>query len=323
MIYRVSHLTEYHYSAPVTLAHHLVHLCPRETAWQIPRHHSLKILPDPALAHERIDAFGNHIDVFIVQEGHMNLLVDANSDVEVLPRPKPIPEQSPSWESVRDGLSSDLSNEGLDVFQYVFDSQLVRCSHQLFEYARASFSPGRPVLEAALDLTKRIHADFVFDPTATTVSTPLTTVMELKRGVCQDFAHLEVGCLRSLGLAARYVSGYIETAPAPGQEKWHGADASHAWASIYCPGSGWIDLDPTNNLLVSDQHITVAWGRDFSDVSPQRGVILGGGQHTLTVGVSVVPLLAKEKESANGSNGRVPVQQQQQQQTQQSSNQQQ
>lgn len=293
MIYRVSHLTEYHYSAPVTLAHHLARMSPRETVNQRFRRHELRIDPKPAVLHGRFDSFGNWGSIFIVQETHQRLLVEATSEVELSPRSAFDPAQTPAWEAVRDGLSSDLSLEGLETYQYLFDSGLVQCSPELADYAKASFFPGRPILGAVLDLTRRIFADFCFDPTATTVSTPLRTVLSSRRGVCQDFAHLQIGCLRSMGLAARYVSGYIETNPPPGEEKLHGADASHAWVSVYCPGLGWVDFDPTNNLIVSDQHITVAWGRDYGDVSPLRGVILGGGQHNLRVAVSVHALEAR------------------------------
>jgi transglutaminase-like putative cysteine protease len=156
------------------------------------------------------------------------------------------------------------------------------------DYARESFPPGRRILDAVLDLTARIHRDFKFDPTATTVATPLALVLEQRRGVCQDFAHLQIACLRSLGLPARYVSGYLETAPPPGQPKLIGADASHAWVSFFCPSLGWIDADPTNNLLPSLQHIILGWGRDYSDVSPIRGVLSGGDDHTFGVAVDVV-----------------------------------
>lgn len=287
MIYRVTHLTEYDYSAPVTLAHHLAHLTPRDLSRQRLRHHELCIEPQPAVLQERDDALGNHYAVFIIQQSHRQFRIKSVSDVEVQPRPDYAVEQTPSWELVRESLPGDLSPHGLDVYQYLFDSALVKCSRELADYAQESFATGRPLLAAALDLTRRIFEDFVFDPAATTVSTPLHDVLASRRGVCQDFAHLQIGCLRSMGLAARYVSGYIETDPAPEQEKLHGTDASHAWVSVYCPGMGWVDLDPTNNLLVSDRHITVAWGRDYGDVTPLRGVILGGGQHSLRVGVSV------------------------------------
>jgi len=184
----------------------------------------------------------------------------------------------------------DLSPSVLDAGEFAFDSPLVPLDTPFTDYARESFPPGRNLLAAVLELTARIHRDFKFDPTATTVATPLARVLEQRRGVCQDFAHLQIACLRSLGLPARYVSGYLETVPPPGQAKLLGADASHAWVSFFCPGLGWIDVDPTNNLLPSMQHITLGWGRDYGDVSPIRGVLVGGEEHTLTVSVDVVAL---------------------------------
>jgi transglutaminase-like putative cysteine protease len=178
----------------------------------------------------------------------------------------------------------------LEASDFIFDSPLIRARESYLHYAQVSFTPGRPILEAALDLTKPIHSDFKFDPTATSVATPLEEVFKHRRGVCQDFAHFQIGCLRSLGLPARYVSGYVETDPPPGQQRLAGADASHAWVSLFCPGLGWLDVDPTNNMVPSSRHITVAWGRDFSDISPIRGVILGSGEHRLKVAVDVVPL---------------------------------
>jgi transglutaminase-like putative cysteine protease len=184
----------------------------------------------------------------------------------------------------------DLSPSVLDAGEFTFDSPLVPLDTPFTDYARESFPPGRNLLAAVLDLTARIHRDFKFDPTATTVATPLARVLEQRRGVCQDFAHLQIACLRSLGLPARYVSGYLETVPPAGQAKLLGADASHAWVSFFCPGLGWIDVDPTNNLFPSMQHITLGWGRDYGDVSPIRGVLVGGEEHTLTVSVDVVAL---------------------------------
>jgi transglutaminase-like putative cysteine protease len=178
----------------------------------------------------------------------------------------------------------------LEALEFLFDSALIPAGAELAAYARAAFPPGRPLLDAVLELTRRIHEDFTFDPEATTIATPLADVFTSRRGVCQDFARLEIACLRSLGLPARYVSGYLETVPPPGRSRLLGADASHAWLAVYCPESGWIHVDPTNNLLPSCTHVTVAWGRDYNDVSPIHGVILGGGKHTLRVNVDVLRL---------------------------------
>src|SRR5206468_8013903 len=192
------------------------------------------------------------------------------------------PAHTPPWESAADWPSMPL-----EALECAVDGASTTLRTMLAEYARPSFAAGRPVLEAVTDLTRRIHADFTYDPAATTVATPLTQVYESRRGVCQDFARLEIACLRSLRIAARYVSGYLETVPPPGVQRLVGADASHAWLAVYVPGLDWIDVDPTNNLLTSDRHITLGWGRDFADVSPLRGVILGGGDHSLQVSVDV------------------------------------
>ena len=225
---------------------------------------------------------------FTVQEPHRQLIVRAEHTTEIEPYWGPDPAQTPAWEDVRDQLALARDAEALDAYQYVFDSPYVRVSADLAAYAAPSFWPRRPILEAALDLTARIHSEFRYDPKATTLSTTLAEVLAGRHGVCQDFAHLEIGCLRSLGLAARYVSGYLLTQPPEGTERLIGADASHAWLSSWCPGFGWIDVDPTNNLIPSAEHILLGWGRDYDDVSPIKGVILGGGEHQVRVSVDVV-----------------------------------
>jgi transglutaminase-like putative cysteine protease len=217
------------------------------------------------------------------------LTVIALSRVHVTAAPPAIdPETSAAWEDIRDALAS--YSDLVEVYQFVFDSELVKASAALREYAAQSFTPRRPIVAAALDLCGRIYHDFTYDPTATTVSTPLPVVLQLRRGVCQDFAHLAIGCLRSLGLAARYVSGYLLTRPPEGKTRLVGSDASHAWLSVYTGNSGWLDFDPTNNVVPSLEHITLAWGRDYSDVCPIQGVFIGGGQHGLSVSVDVAPL---------------------------------
>ena len=193
-------------------------------------------------------------------------------------------------EQVREFSRGYQQGAALEASEFLYDSPLIRVEDEFGDYAAVSFKKNRPILDAVLHLTERIYEDFTFDQDATTVSTPVQSVLKRRRGVCQDFAHLQIACLRSLGLPARYVSGYVETLPSPGQEKMIGADASHAWVSFYCHGLGWIDVDPTNNLIVSDQHVTLGWGRDYSDVSPVRGVILGSGEHTVSVAVDVQKL---------------------------------
>jgi transglutaminase-like putative cysteine protease len=291
MIYRVSHTTVYTYTATVSVCHNDLHLRPRDSAFQNCMEHHLLVQPQPAVISRSTDFFGNQATFLAIQEPHRMLTVTAHSTVEVRPVTLPAPEATPPWEQVRDNLRYDHSAAGLEAYQYVFDSPCIACSTPLRRYATPAFTPGRSLLHALQDFTQRIYDDFTYDTSATSISTPLKTVLRHRRGVCQDFAHLQIGCLRSLGLAARYVSGYLVTQPPPGQSRLVGADASHAWVSVYCPGIGWIDADPTNNVLPSDKHITVALGRDYSDVSPIKGVFLGGGQHTMAVAVDVVPVV--------------------------------
>lgn len=289
MIYRVNHTTTYVYSDAVSLCQNLCHLTPRPGPQQSCLQSYLQVTPHPAIFTTETDYFGNPATFFSVQEPHQQLVVTATHVAQVTPYLPPDPAATPPWDEVRDRLARDRGPLVLDAYQFVFDSPLIPTHPELADYASLSFAPGRPLLEAALDLTRRIYTEFRYDPRATTVTTPLRTVFANRRGVCQDFAHLEIACLRSLGLAARYVSGYLCTLPPPGQPRLVGADASHAWASVYCPFSGWIDLDPTNNHIPSDKHVLLAWGRDYDDVSPIKGVILGGGHHTVEVSVDVVP----------------------------------
>ena len=288
MNYRVSHISRYVYSEPVTLCHNIAHLNLREYTGQTRHQSNLDVQPRPSVLAERLDYFGNPATFFSIQEPHDELTVAATHVVSVEPPPVPAPQETPPWEEVRDLLPHDRSPAVLEAYQFVFDSPSVAHHPDFAAYAAPAFSPSRPLLEAVLDLTRRIHTEFVYDPRATTVATPLREMFVKKRGVCQDFAHLAIACLRSLGLAARYVSGYLCTSPPPGQQRLVGADASHAWFAVYSP-SGWIQVDPTNNRLADDKHILLAWGRDFTDVSPIKGVVLGGGQHSIRVTVDVVP----------------------------------
>jgi transglutaminase-like putative cysteine protease len=292
MIYRVRHRTTYRYEDPVSVSHHLVRLTPRNIPGQLCRESHISVLPRPAVTSTCDDYFGNVQTFFTLQEPHDSLTVEAISEVEVHALERPDFSLSPPWETVAESLVSDNSNEGLDACQFVFPSQRVAANRELATYARKAFSAGRPLLESILDLTKIIHLDFQFDTKATEVTTPVQAFFEKRRGVCQDFAHLQIACMRSLGLPARYISGYLRTLPPPGKPPLVGADASHAWCSAWCPGAGWIDFDPTNNRVPGDGYITVAWGRDYSDVSPIHGVLLGGAKHTLNIGVDVMPLLS-------------------------------
>ena len=290
MKYEVTHCTTYHYSEPVTLGHNSAHLTPRTLMGQRCLANRLVILPVPSCQRSWTDYFGNQVTYFTVEDEHRELNVTAISEVAMESPQSPPATTTVAWEEAREAVwRTRDQGELFAAAPYSFDSPCVRRDDRLAAYAAMSFTPGRPLLEAAIDLTSRIFHEFKYDPTATSVSTPTMEVFEKRRGVCQDFAHLEIGCLRSLGLAARYVSGYLLTDPRPGQTKLVGADASHAWLSVFCPGRGWVDLDPTNNVIPGLRHVTVAWGRDYGDVCPIKGVFLGGGSHWMTVAVDVVP----------------------------------
>ena len=292
MRYRVTHTTHYEYADSVGQSCHEARLLPRACPGQSLISSRLDISPRESDFRVREDFFGNPVAYFAIPEPHQTFTVTAVSEVEMTGQtPQLDLGLGEAWESVRDRLRLGRSEALLDARQYVLDSPFIASSAALAGYAEASFSPGRPLVEAVHDLMQRIHRDFTFDPEFTTLATPLATVLEHKRGVCQDFAQLAIGCIRSLGLAARYVSGYIETLPPPGAQKLVGADASHAWFSVFMPEFGWMDFDPTNNQVPGDQHITVAWGRDYGDVAPLKGVIFGGHQHDLQVSVEVERLL--------------------------------
>jgi len=291
MRYRVRHQTRYRYAEAVSLCHNEAYLLPRACARQRCTRSVLTIEPAPAVTREREDFFGNRVCYFAVQRSHEHLQVTADSEVEVL-SPEAGLLDSPPWEAVRERVAADTTTPGLEARDFVLPSAFVPPDDAVWDYARASFPPGRPLLEAVRDLTRRIHQEFRYDPGFTTIVTPLAEVLAHRRGVCQDFAHLQIACLRSLGLPARYVSGYLETLPPPGKAKLQGADASHAWVSVYDPEQGWTDFDPTNDQLVGEQHITTAWGRDYGDVTPLKGIIFGGGEHTLEVAVDVERLEA-------------------------------
>lgn len=290
MNYRITHRTTYVYDEPVAVSHHAARLRPRETHTQRCMEFKLEFDPEPDLFTEHVDSFGNQVSCFSIQKLHVRFEVISRSFVMLAPVLQPDPSQTAPWEEVaalfRDPVAVDL----LDPCQFVFRSPLLTPEMPLRDFALPSFKKDRPVLDAVIDLGHRIHKEFVFDPRATTISTPLEEVLENKRGVCQDFAHLAIACLRAMGLPARYVSGYLRTRPPPGKPRLQGVDASHAWVSCFVPGFGWVDFDPTNDCFTSLDHITVAIGRDFSDVSPVRGIITGGGKHVVGVGVDVEPV---------------------------------
>lgn len=287
MIYNIFHRTIYAYTAPVTVSHHAARIEPRALTNQITERFALHVEPAPALQKNRLDYFGNRVWGFAIQEVHTRLEITATSQVTVSPVTPPALALSPPWEKVVELFSDPVSPEVVEPYQFVFDSPLLRVSPELAEYARPSFAPGTPLLVAVADLNRRIFKDFKYDPVATTVATPLEEVLAKRRGVCQDFSHLAIAALRSLGLPARYVSGYLRTRPPEGKKRLVGADASHAWFSVFCPSTGWLDFDPTNNVLPVEEHITLAYGRDYTDVSPVTGVITGGGSHQVRVSVDV------------------------------------
>jgi len=290
MNFRITHITDYKYSDPVDLSWNKACLLPRETPRQHCLSSQLKITPEPVAVRERLDSFGNRLHYFALQKPHPELVVQAVSEVAVIPAPAIVSLHNAPWEDVRAQLAKPGAVDVLEALPFLHESALVQGLPPLADYARSSFAAGRSLVAAADELMQRIFQDFKYDPSATNIATPGAEIMAKRHGVCQDFAHLGVGCLRALGLAARYVSGYIETLPPPGQERLIGADASHAWFSVYCGADGWVDFDPTNNQIASEQHVTLAWGRDFSDVSPLRGVALGGGEHSVSVSVDVARL---------------------------------
>ena len=288
MKYKVTHKTTYEYAEPVPVCQNIVYLTPRSTPYQTCGRHRLTVRPQPAVNHRRVDYFGNTSHAFTIDKAHRQLQITATSNVELSPRELPKNAATAAWELVRSSLPSDRSPAGLDTYQFAFRSPHVPMLPQITEFAAKSFAPDRPILEALADLNTRIHSEFKYDPQATTVNTPIGEVIEKRRGVCQDLSHLMLGCLRSLGIAARYVSGYLQTHWPEDEVQWVGADASHAWVSVYCGDAGWGDVDPTNNSFPTTEHLTVAWGRDYSDVCPVAGMFVGGGKHQLSVAVEVV-----------------------------------
>ena len=290
MIYEVSHRTSYRYESTVTQSQHLIHLAPRAVARQTIQRHMLLIEPTPTWRQDRTDYFGNPVSVLGIDNEHQELVMHARSTIEVVPRGAVDVEAGKAWDEPRhrpDGRNHDFD---LDVAQYGLPSPATATGAAVLDYARPSIKPGRAVLGVAWDLTCRIYDDFEFDSHATDVSTPVSDVLRKRRGVCQDFAHLALACLRAHRIAARYVSGYILTRPPPGMTRLQGADASHAWISVWAPETGWVDFDPTNRLMPSDEHIAFAYGREYGDISPISGVLLGGGRHQVDVAVDVVPI---------------------------------
>lgn len=315
-LYRIRHHTVYDYSEEVVSSHGELHLLPRRLERQELERLELRLDPTPDTVKWHKDYFGNDIVFFALQVPHQQLVIDTRSEVRLAPGSEVDASRSPAWEEVSRQLRERREPAVLEAYEHVFASPFVAPSAELADYGRPSFPPGRPFAAGVLDLCHRVHTDFRYDPEATTLETPLGEVLRERRGVCQDFAHVMIGALRSLGLAARYVSGYLRTqrdrpagarpgagappagdAPAAGgkaseaagpeEEPLVGSEASHAWVAAWCPALGWIEVDPTNDLVPSERHVVLAWGRDYDDVSPVKGVTLGGGSHEVSVAVEV------------------------------------
>jgi transglutaminase-like putative cysteine protease len=284
MLYQATHTTRYLYDEPVSQCLSEARLTPRNLPGQVLHQSRLHVEPEPALLERHHDYFGNDVTTFAVFRMHDRFSATATSIVEVQPRPF---EDTPAipWEDARDQLAGHSGETLLDAYEFVFDSPFVAAAPELAQYARPSFAPGRPLADAVAELSHRIYTEFRYAPKSTSIEMPLLEVFENRRGVCQDFAHVMIGALRSLRLSARYVSGYLRSGAA-----YQGADASHAWVSVFVPGAGWLDFDPTNDVRPSEGHITLAWGRDYGDVAPMKGVALGGGKQIVEVEVRVEPL---------------------------------
>ena len=294
-VLEIMHDTTYRYAGEVSLAHHVAYLRPSETPHQMVEDFAIRVTPKPSVERHEPDVFGNCRFHFSLDKPHARLAVRAVSRVRIAPRFASFdPDATRPWREVVDCLAYRAGHGYRPQGEFAFASPFIARHRELAAYAALSFPADRPIAVGAIDLTRRIHEDFTYDSDATEISTPVLEAFGLRSGVCQDFAHVMIGGLRAMGLAARYVSGYLLTQPPPGQPRLIGADASHAWVSVWCPSedgtSTWLDLDPTNDLIPSTSHVTLAVGRDYGDVSPLRGIIRGGGDHKLSVGVTVRPV---------------------------------
>ncbi|MEA2166873.1 MAG: hypothetical protein QOF76_173 [Solirubrobacteraceae bacterium] len=288
--YRITHSTEYVYASFVKSGYSQLRLLPRDGGEQRCLQSRVIVRPAPDDRHEHLDFFGNRVSYVALQERHRKLTVVAESVVEVHERPGLSLFGDMAWETVRDAVGS-AGDEGVAAAHFALDSSLVTAGPAFAAYAAPSFTPGRPIADAVVDLSTRIHRDFKYKPGKTRTDTPPDVVLRKRLGVCQDFAHVGIACMRSLGLPARYVSGYLETDPPPGRPRLVGADASHAWFSALVPGAGWLDVDPTNDQVVNERYVVVGYGRDYRDVAPVSGVIFTRGRtKSLTVTVDVVPV---------------------------------
>lgn len=289
MIYDVRHRTSFEYEESVSVSQHVLHLMPRFTTTQTRLSFDLDVRPEPALMTLSEDYFGNLAHYMSIQEPHRQLIVESRCRVEIFDSSSQAIGGGQPWEQVT-CTGGSVATVPIDVLQFAYHSPYSIANAAVHAFAMQSFAAGRPVVDATMDLTSRIHKEFQYEGGVSDVSTPVSEVLDMRKGVCQDFAHLELACLRSLGVPARYVSGYLLTRPPASGKKLIGADASHAWISVWCGDAGWIDFDPTNNLMPDIEHITVAWGRDYGDVSPINGFIVGSGGHKISVAVDVAPL---------------------------------
>ena len=298
MIYDIRHVTTYSYAAPVSATRCALRLSPRCDGGQRVLRSAIELTPEPTRRRERLDFFGNRLVEARIDTAHTRLRITLEARVAVRRRAAPAAALTPAWETVRVNAAASKSLDAESPAHFLFAGRLTPLLEPIAAYARESFPEGRPVLEAALDLMRRVHADFAYDPKATQITTPLAEVFARRGGVCQDFAHIMIAALRGLGLPTNYVSGYLRTLPAPGQKRLEGADASHAWISLWCgPAFGWLQLDPTNDLFVCDDHIVLAIGRDYADVSPIDGIILVSGRQKLSVSVDVKAVEGRNDEA--------------------------
>lgn len=303
MQYKITHSTTYQYGSAVSVCHNLVMLTPRDDSRVQIHHHRITTHPTPQFSSRRKDAFGNIVNSFSIEESHRQLTVTATNRVTVAEQSLPPDDATQPWEQVSAAISDQSDPSWPEGSRFVFDSPRIERGTEFTDYTEASFRPGRPTLQAVRDLTARLHRDFRYDKSATVVSTATAEAFRLRKGVCQDFAHIQIACLRSFGIPARYVSGYLRTYPPAGKTRLVGADQSHAWIAAYCgPGVGWVEFDPTNNCACGTDHIPIAWGRDYGDVVPMRGVFLGGGSHQLKVSVDVQPI-----DDETGGSGTITV----------------
>jgi transglutaminase-like putative cysteine protease len=280
MIYQIRHITRYTYALPVASTHSELRLTPRELPWQHVVRSAIKLDPQQETMRGFRDYFGNGVRYCSVLTPHHELEIAAESIVEVQETNPIMPQATLPWEQVRVGLRAFDDPVALQAFEFAAESRFVRWTPAIADYARESLTPNRPILEAVIELSSRVHRDFKYKPESTDIDTSVEEVFRCRRGVCQDFAHLLIAMLRAHGLAARYVSGYLRSGSV-------GAEASHAWVGVFVPGHGWVDLDPTNDVVVATAHVTLAWGRDYGDVTPAKGINLGGGEHTIEVEVRV------------------------------------